>query len=174
MSTSLGKAGKYYAIFVNYLIEQASWAFTTPLIKDFLGDLYKNRLFLLYITKENALVHNAIAGIATLGHFNVHIIHNPVIGGVNTNPVSPGIDLKPSVGSTLANHEACHIAGRNAQMAAQAQHNVGIILAHACALVQCLLGRGAGVGAFGLINEAMIKLIAHAQGLLHRIPLLLR
>ena len=154
MSTSLSKAGKYYANFVNYLIEQASWAFTTPLIKDFLGDLYKNRLFLLHITKENALVHNAITGIATFGHFNVHIIHNPVIGGVNTNPVSPGIDLKPSMGSTLANHEAC--------------------LAHARALVQRLLGRGAGVGAFGLVNEAMIELVAHAQGLLHRIPLLLR
>ena len=48
---------------------------------------------LLNIAKENALIHNAIARIPSLGHFDIHIIHNPVVGRVNANPMPTGIHL---------------------------------------------------------------------------------
>ena len=83
------------------------------------------------------------------------------------------INLQPSVGRALADHKASHIAGRNAQLTAQSQHNMGIILTHTGALVQGLLGRGAGVGGIRLINKAMIELVTHAQCLLHGVALLL-
>ena len=143
------------------------------LVQGLLGDLHRNALLLLNIAEENALIHDAVACIATFGHFDIHVVDNSVVGGVNANPMTASINLQPGMGSALTNHEAGNIAGGNTQLTAQSEHDVGVVLAHAMPLVQRLLGRGTGVGAHGLINKAMIELVAHAQSLLDWIALLL-